>query len=96
MKVDEWYLMPSGPDIRRGSGREKPMTEREVRYRERAETVVELARSLPYGNVSVAFHHWRRDGKVRDMREVQTEDVVEAILEGVAAETWEVDTVRVK
>lgn len=88
--------MPSGPDIRRGSGREKPLTEREVRYRGRAETVVELARSLPYANVTVAFHHWRRDGQVRDMREIGTVEVVEAILGATVAETWEADIVRVK
>lgn len=94
LKIDEWYLMPTGPDIRTTSGR--PMTERETRYRERAETVIELARSLPYGIVTVAFHHWRKDIDVIDLRETSTEGVIDAILGKTVAETWDAPMSRVK
>lgn len=94
LKIDEWYLMPTGPDIRTSSGR--PMTEREVRYRERAETVVELARSLPYDIVTVAFHHWRKDVEVIDSRRVSTRDVIDAILANTVTATWDAPIARLR
>lgn len=94
LKIDEWYLMPTGPDIRTKSGR--AMTEREVRYRGRAETVVELARSLPIGRITVAFHHWRKDVKVVDLRERSTVDVIDAILGRTVLETWDAAIGRVR
>jgi hypothetical protein len=97
LKVDEWYLVPGGPDLRRSSGREKVMTEREVRYRERAETMVQLAReTLPYRRVSVAFHHWNGDGDIVDGREMATTDVIERILGAKPEETWRAATVRLR
>lgn len=94
LKIDEWYLMPTGPDIRTASGR--VMTEREVRYRDRAETVVELARSLPYNVVTVAFHHWRNDIGILDQREVPTSEVIDAVLGKTVAETWDAPIARIR
>ncbi|CZT23179.1 uncharacterized protein RCC_08889 [Ramularia collo-cygni] len=93
LKIDEWYLMPTGPDIRMDSGR--PMTEREVRYRGRAQTVVQLVRSLPLGRVTVAFHHWRKDVAVLDMRDMATEKVIDVILAKTVPETWDAPIARV-
>lgn len=94
LKIDEWYLMPTGPDIRTASGR--PMTEREVRYRQRAETVVELARSLPFKIITAAFHHWRKDISIVDKRASSTRDAVDAILGKTVAATWDAPIARVK
>lgn len=94
LKIDEWYLMPTGPDIRRDSG--KVMTEREVRYRGRAETVVELARSLPFVRITAAFHHWRKDLRVLDLREVETVEMIDAVLGKTVVETWDAPIARVK
>ncbi|SMR55805.1 unnamed protein product [Zymoseptoria tritici ST99CH_1E4] len=96
LKVDEWYLVAAGTDLRR-NGRVKGMTEREVRYRERAETIVELAREvLPYRCLSVAFHHWDGGCELVDGREWSTSEVVEGILGGKPEETWRAPTIRLR
>jgi hypothetical protein len=97
LKIDEHYLVPGGPDLRRSSGRGKPMTEREVRYRGRAETIVELVRTeLPYRSISVAFHHWQGDVKLVDGREMSTMEVVEGILGATPEETWNAPIIRLR
>lgn len=88
--MNEWYLMLTGVDIQTKSGR--GITEREVWYRVRVQTVVEFARSLSIGRVTVALHHWRKDVEYVSLRERSTLDVIFGMLKTIVLKTCDVVT----